>query len=186
MKQPILVIFVCLLLLTLIGKMIIYPLVMEYNQLIKNKKTLEQNKETALDYYRKQQETLQRLREEDKTDLTKIEKALPKTNFLPELYSHLKRLSEMNACQLSSVSISGEERLPESIIPSEASQLNDATATNIQLGLTCGEFSYLVNVLRAMANSERLIDVTSLGFSSVETPGKPFSVTVSARIYQVK
>jgi hypothetical protein len=166
--------------------MLIYPLIMEYNQLVNNKKVLEQNKQTATEYYNQQQQTLQRLREEDKSDLVKIEKALPKNNFLPELYSHFKRLSEMNACQLSSISISGEEKLPESMVTGGASLLKDATATNIQLGLTCGEFSYLVKVLRAMANSERLIDVTSLSFSSVDTPGKPFSVTLAARIYQVK
>ncbi len=186
MKQPIFIIFACLLLLTLLGKMVIYPLVMEYNQLMQNKKTLELNKQTASEYYLTQQQALQRLKEEDKSDLEKIERALPKNNFLPELYSHYKRLAELNACQLSSIAVSGEEKLPEFMITGGASPLRDASSNNIQMGIVCGEFSYLVNVLRAIGNSERLIDVSEINFSSVDTPGKPFSIMLSTRIYQVK
>lgn len=186
MRQPILIIFVCGLVLVGLGKFLLFPKYQEYAKLTSNKSILQKNLTDANTYYDESEKRYDKMKRESKTALGRIDTALPSEISKAELFSHFQKLVEDSGSSLDSIAMGKPEVLANN---NSAKNVGVGAYTissyNVNMSIS-GIYSGLKTFFNLAERSTRLIDVNTFDFSSTDNPVTPIKFNVQGKIYSMK
>lgn len=185
MKKPIIFSFISFLIAAIILIVLVWP---GYKEL-REKQIDIQSKQTDLRNLEKYITRLQEISDmiaASSADLSKIDSALPKSSNLANLLGFVEKSASENGLILESAEIfptvlAKDFQAPENKNKNLTQKKEGIQETSLGLKLS-GSYSSFKTFLSDLEKSARLIEVTSISFSS-KTPGKPSTANLKIKVY---
>ncbi len=189
MKQPVLIIFICLLITVFIAKVFTWPKFQEYSALRHNAEVLQKNLKDATAYFNDAQAQYDELQSNSKSELDKIDAALPREVFVPELFNHYQTSAQNAGMILESVASGKEAQDLLAKNPGASTStvgfLNRISSHAVNVSLT-GSYSSFKHFLYLLERSGKLVDISSFEFTVSGKPNMPVSFGLSSKTYSLK
>lgn len=188
MKQPILIIIVCILASGFIFKVFTWPKIQEFEALRKNGTVLERNLKETREHFNKAEQYYEELQRNNKAALEKIDEALPNEIFVPELGNHYQSIANSAGMVLDSMNI-GKPTVgiipKDSVSPTAADFLKSISAYPVN-AQTTGYYSSFKHLLFLLERSGKLIDITKVSFTASDKQNVTNKFTVETKTYSLK